>query len=200
MIPAYKKFKENLRGWTDVSFPVFRELVLPMRDKKQWSDDKKKEITKIVENGGGHALFILYGNHPGSGELSKILETILKIVLKKKEPIPMEDKKEAESDMNAVLASCKRADWKPALYREWVTFLESSMTISELPELRMPSTAGTLFQESKAPEDTKKEKLFDDDLFSSMFRNGSKQYRDYVRKRILDAAEVSSADETQIET
>ncbi|MDE2099305.1 MAG: hypothetical protein KGL39_18775, partial [Patescibacteria group bacterium] len=174
VIQAYQAFRANLRGWCDVPFTTFRNVIAANRERSEWSAADKKAIGAVVESGGGYALKAYYKGTKA--------EKALKVVFAdagmgggptSPEPMSRED---LDAHMKSLVKRCVKDGWTNKNFSSFIVYLESDMRASDL--------------ETKADDpDAKKgdDTALPDDEFAAMYRSGSEMFRRAVRGHLVNA-------------
>jgi hypothetical protein len=185
LIEQYRSFRRNLQGYLEVTFDEFRNTLLPLKKRREWSEADTAYVKELADIGGGHALQLLFGErHAAAAKL-----------LGEKTIDAEEFTREAlDEHMAALVKSCKIDCWPAQRYRSYLKYLDSAMTPAELEEMaRAQSHAASLVQDARAlagtraPADEKKPAV-ERDRFAEMYRGAGAGFKLVVRSHLLGAA------------
>lgn len=174
LIPAYQKYKADARGWGVPDFGDFRERLVPLRARRQWSEADMMYVMTLEEEGAGFALQNFFGVGKDSQRGNPAARDILGE--DEKEPEPM-SKDELDSHMRSLIRDCLRSGWSPGEFMSFIDYLDSDKTPADLADGSASGSAS-----SKTATAAK-------DQFAEAYRRAGKGYQRHVREMLARAAD-----------
>jgi hypothetical protein len=191
VIKQYRTFKDDLRGFAEVSFDEFRKSVLPLRAAREWDSAATEYAASLLNAGAGRALQHLCGaKHPAA---TKILgEAELKA-----DPMA---KAELDDYMRGFTKNCITGGWSPEWYIAFAAYLDSGVTPNSMAE-RAREAHRREDEEARAAgapwaQDAGEPALADNeanpptskDRFAEMYRAASPAFKRVVKEHLVLAA------------
>ncbi len=173
IIAAYRKYKQDSRGWGEPEFAEFRGRLWALRQKKQWEDDDMMYVMKLQEEGAGYALQELFGkSHIVANDVLGYREDDAP------EPEPM-TKQELEGHMKSLIRACIEKKWTSGEFMAFIDYLDSDRTMADLSSGDAAADAA----------DTAESATDEKDHFKEAYQRAGKGYRRHVRELLARAAD-----------
>lgn len=186
LIAVYRAFRQDLMGWTKVTFDEFRNFYEPLRRRRVWPDADKKKVESLASNGGAFALRRLYA------ERGEPLPQIAEILGERgKEPECM-SRDELDGHMKSLIESCLKEGWSPQTFLSFGTYLDSDKTPDDISDTKAAATAGSMYHSgtSAVPNTAMKGKKPEPirDLFAEKYRAAIPAFKDVVQTYLKEGA------------
>jgi len=153
-IKQYRLFKAELLGYVDMPFNEFRNQVVPLIRRRDWSDDEIEYVNRLVSAGCGRALQRLFSSkHPTAVTLLGVEELA---------PLPMV-RAELDQHMRALTNSFISSGWSADRITAFAMYLESGLSPSEY--------AASIRDTSPGDTDTNEVPPPSEDRFANMYRS-----------------------------
>lgn len=192
LITQYRDFQKLLNGYADVPFGVFRDQLLPLRQRRhKWSLEEEQLVRGLAEKGARYALQQFMGpaaQHPAAARAigSEVVHP---------EPMP---RAELDLKMKNLIRNCQSAGWSSQSFSNFAVYLDSAMTPQQLAdkdkEAQLSADLQTSFaskawlrQESRGPGP--EAAVPDRDEFADQYRDAGTTYQNVVKDYLAAAAE-----------
>lgn len=166
LVAAYRKFKEDARGWGVPGFSEFRARLVPLRQQRAldaWSEDDMMYVMGLEEEGAGYALRQFFGSSPAAAR-----------VLNEKDPEPI-SREELDAHLKALVGDCRKAGWAAGDFGALINHLDSGRTPADLEE-----------DKGRDPDEDEPTETWDG--FAELYRGAGEGFKRRVRETLASAA------------
>lgn len=188
-LAKFAEFKENVRGWVDMKYMDFRDKIVPLPRKAQWSDGERAAVAAIVDAGGGYALSRLGMT---TGAAAEEWERVLKPRAHAwASTSPELSKADLETRLRALAASCQKDSWPPERFLAFVAYMDSGRGLETLKDAAQPPTESKQSGGAAAPAPAAAAAALvpaEQDMFTEIYRRAAPAYKAFVSEFLRKCA------------